>query len=350
MSAGRGPEGSREGGGGLGSAAAKSGDQSPHDRREQLARRADALLSASCGLRRKPRRASRWPDDRHGHGNANEFVPLIHTPHDERAFIGARRVVVDARGTNVVRVSDDRERATPAGQQRTSSVPEYERAGALVAEAEGYALHAPSAYDDRRPARVGDHSSPEFRFFSRRFASMRLAAVERVGRLKNECDLTPLTTNEAVHGVAEPNTLSRRGIAIPTALDNDIGSPSRLLRKVVARLLGGKQRTPRIDDPDVNERVAVVATLLPGSRERAAQILAEGAPYGLALAGFRRHSAFLAEGAVVFAFEGPGIEGLVRGLVNDPVRSATFSVWAPLLEGTPALAKEEFYWEAGQPQ
>ena len=118
----------------------------------------------------------------------------------------------------------------------------------------------------------------------------------------------------------------------------------------MARLLGGKQTTSRIDDGNVNERAAVIARLLPASRERAVQILAKGAPYGLALAGFRRHSVFLAEEAVVFVFEGPGIEGLVRDLVNDPVRSAAFGVWAPLLEGTPALAKEEFYWEAGQPQ
>jgi hypothetical protein len=137
---------------------------------------------------------------------------------------------------------------------------------------------------------------------------------------------------------------------MPTAPDNGIRSPPKLLRKVVARLLGGKQTSSGNDDRDLNERVAVVATLLPGSRERAVQILAKGAPYGLALAGFRRHSVFLAEEAVVFVFEGPGIEGLVRDLVNDPVRSAAFSVWAPLLEGTPALAKEEFYWEAGQPQ
>ena len=101
---------------------------------------------------------------------------------------------------------------------------------------------------------------------------------------------------------------------------------------------------------DVNERVAVVAKLLPGSRERAAQILGEGAPYGLALAGFRQHSVFLAGDAVVFVFEGPGIEGLIRDLVNDPTRSAAFSVWAPLLEGTPELAREEFHWEAGLSQ
>ena len=136
---------------------------------------------------------------------------------------------------------------------------------------------------------------------------------------------------------------------VPTALDNGQRSRRKLLRAVIARLLGGKQRSG-IDDRDVNERVAVVARLLPASRERAARILAKGAPYGLALAGFRRHSVFLAEETVVFVFEGPGIEGLVRDLVNDPARSAAFGVWAPLLEGTPALAREEFYWEAGQRQ
>lgn len=101
---------------------------------------------------------------------------------------------------------------------------------------------------------------------------------------------------------------------------------------------------------DKEERVAVVAMLLPGSRERAAEIIARGAPYGLRLAGFRRHSVFLAEEAVVFLFEGQGIEGLVRDLVNDPTISAAFGAWAPLLQGTPVLAREEFHWQAGQPE
>jgi hypothetical protein len=96
---------------------------------------------------------------------------------------------------------------------------------------------------------------------------------------------------------------------------------------------------------EVIERVAVFAKLRPDSRERASRILAEGAPYELAEAGFHRHSVFLAEEAVVFVFEGSGIEGLVRQLVDDPARSAAFSVWGPLLDGTPALAREEFYWE-----
>jgi hypothetical protein len=98
---------------------------------------------------------------------------------------------------------------------------------------------------------------------------------------------------------------------------------------------------------DVPERLAVVARLRPGSAERARQILAEGAPYELGEAGFRRHSVFVAEETVVFVFEAPGIEGLVRELVDDPTTSTTFSVWGPLLEGTPVLAREEFYWESG---
>jgi hypothetical protein len=100
---------------------------------------------------------------------------------------------------------------------------------------------------------------------------------------------------------------------------------------------------------DASERLAVVAKLRPDSRERARAILAEGAPYDLGESGFRRHSVFLATDTVIFVFEGSGIEGLVRDLVSDPARSAAFSVWGPLLDGTPALAQEEFHWEADPP-
>jgi hypothetical protein len=65
---------------------------------------------------------------------------------------------------------------------------------------------------------------------------------------------------------------------LPTALGNGQRSPRKLLRAVVARLLGGKRGASSIEDRDVNKRVAVVARLLPGSRERAAEILAKGAP------------------------------------------------------------------------
>lgn len=100
---------------------------------------------------------------------------------------------------------------------------------------------------------------------------------------------------------------------------------------------------------EASERVAAVAKIRPNSREQARAILAEGAPYDLGQSGFRRHSVFLATDTVVFVFEGSGIEGLVRDLLSDPAGSAAFSVWGPLLDGTPALAKEEFHWEAHPP-
>ena len=120
-----------------------------------------------------------------------------------------------------------------------------------------------------------------------------------------------------------------------------------LVRRVISQLVRRTRRTPDRHEGDSDERVAVVARLLPGSHDRAAEILARGAPYGLGLAGFRWHSVFLADEAVIFAFAGPSVERLVRDLVNDPSRSAGFSVWAPLLDGTPVLAREAFYWESG---
>lgn len=128
----------------------------------------------------------------------------------------------------------------------------------------------------------------------------------------------------------------------PSTLGTAIRRVPNAVAAAKARLLGSEA-----DAPDL-ERVAVIAKLLPGSRERAAEILAKGAPYGLSLAGFRRHSVYLAEEAVVFVFEGPHIEELVRDLVNDPARSAAFSVWAPLVDGTPVLAQEAFYWRVEQ--
>jgi hypothetical protein len=94
-----------------------------------------------------------------------------------------------------------------------------------------------------------------------------------------------------------------------------------------------------------SKRLAVVARLRPGSRDEATQILAEGPPYAIEATGLRRHSAFLGEQDVVFMFEGPGVEQLVRLLVNDRAASSAFSRWGPLIEGTPSLCREEFYWE-----
>jgi hypothetical protein len=106
-------------------------------------------------------------------------------------------------------------------------------------------------------------------------------------------------------------------------------------------------RPGRSETADSGERVVVVARLRPGSRDRAGEILAAGTPYNVDEAGFRRHSVYLAEETAIFLFEGHQVGALVRELLNDPARSAAFSVWGPLLDGTPTIAQEAFHWEAG---
>ena len=95
-----------------------------------------------------------------------------------------------------------------------------------------------------------------------------------------------------------------------------------------------------------NKCLAVVARLVPGSRERAQEIIAAGPPFELGETGLVRHEIFLGEETAIFVFEGPGVELLVSRLIGDPASSGSFSVWAPLLAGTPTLAHEEFSWKA----
>jgi|Tabmets5t2r1_1033131.scaffolds.fasta_scaffold48866_3 hypothetical protein len=99
-----------------------------------------------------------------------------------------------------------------------------------------------------------------------------------------------------------------------------------------------------MSETEGSERLAIVARLRKGSRERAQEILAEGPPYDLEEAGLKRHSVFLAGDTVVFVFEGPNIHQLLSKLIDDPASAGSFSVWAPLLAGTPMLAREEFWW------
>jgi hypothetical protein len=96
------------------------------------------------------------------------------------------------------------------------------------------------------------------------------------------------------------------------------------------------------------ERVAVTARLRPGSEERARTLLEAGPPFDPARVGFTRHSVFLGPDLAVFVFEGERLGERLSGLINDPVRAAAFSSWAPLLAGRPRLAHETYYWDSTQ--
>jgi hypothetical protein len=93
------------------------------------------------------------------------------------------------------------------------------------------------------------------------------------------------------------------------------------------------------------DRLIVTARLLPGTGEEARRLIELGPPYPVDRYQLRRHSVHVADGVVLFVFEGPDVEWVVEEMVNDPILAASFSAWAPLLEERPSIAREVFAWE-----
>jgi hypothetical protein len=93
------------------------------------------------------------------------------------------------------------------------------------------------------------------------------------------------------------------------------------------------------------ERLVVTLKLRKGTRERATKLIVAGPPFDPAQLGLARHAVYLGDDLAIFVFEGEDVEQRVRGLVNDPVASASFASWMPLLASRPALAHEVFHWE-----
>jgi hypothetical protein len=95
-----------------------------------------------------------------------------------------------------------------------------------------------------------------------------------------------------------------------------------------------------------SSQAAVVARLRVGSEARARELVAEGPPFDPREMGFDRLAVYLSPGEVIFHFEGEGAAQKLADVIDDMVVSASFSAWAPLLEGTPRLAHESYFWEA----
>ena len=96
-------------------------------------------------------------------------------------------------------------------------------------------------------------------------------------------------------------------------------------------------------------RVVIVAPLRPGTYDRAAALIQAGPPFDLRDSGLDEHAVYLSSDEAVFVFEGAEAEFAVHDIVDDPVRSASFSAWAPLLAGRPRLAQEAFAWRRPPP-
>jgi nucleotide-binding universal stress UspA family protein len=96
------------------------------------------------------------------------------------------------------------------------------------------------------------------------------------------------------------------------------------------------------------ERIAVIANLRPGCEESAKRLLEAGPPFGPAQIGLTGHDVYVGHGTVVFTFVAPDVERRVSKLVNDAVHAASFSAWAPLLDGSPTIARPAYHWDPNE--
>ena len=91
-------------------------------------------------------------------------------------------------------------------------------------------------------------------------------------------------------------------------------------------------------------RLMIVARLREGAHQEAEALIANGPPFDAEELGFHRHAVYLTAGEIVFLFEAPEVEWLVNDMVDDPLISTAFGPWQKLIDGTPRLAHERFYW------
>jgi len=91
-------------------------------------------------------------------------------------------------------------------------------------------------------------------------------------------------------------------------------------------------------------RLLITARLRNDSHAQAEALLRAGPPFDPEELGLESHAAYLTAGEVIFVFEGPEVEWAVNDVIDDPVVASAFAPWAPLIEGTPRLAHERFYW------
>jgi hypothetical protein len=91
-------------------------------------------------------------------------------------------------------------------------------------------------------------------------------------------------------------------------------------------------------------RLMIVARLVDGAHEDAEALIAKGPPFDPGELGFDRHAAYLTAAEVVFLFEAPQVEWIVNDIVDDRSIAEALGPWKNLVEGTPRLAHERFYW------
>jgi hypothetical protein len=94
----------------------------------------------------------------------------------------------------------------------------------------------------------------------------------------------------------------------------------------------------------MNSRIAVAAKIRPGSRAKLEQMLSEGPPFDLAVAGFDHHHVYVGDEDVFFLFEGGAPVTAVKRLAAER-RLMSHMVRMAGVVSSPRLLAEAYSWD-----
>lgn len=94
------------------------------------------------------------------------------------------------------------------------------------------------------------------------------------------------------------------------------------------------------------ERIAIITQLKPGTRARAAELIAEAPPFELVRAGIIGQTVYLTDKEAVFIVEAERptiLQRLTGGLPYPP--GERLEQWAAIVEGSPRIARQQASWQ-----
>jgi hypothetical protein len=92
-------------------------------------------------------------------------------------------------------------------------------------------------------------------------------------------------------------------------------------------------------------RLVVVVPLVPGTRGRVEELLAQGPPFDYEDTHLARHDVFLTDHEAIFDFETPGDEPPLDLRAEDPALLAAAEAWDEIRAGNPRKARLAYSWK-----
>jgi hypothetical protein len=92
-------------------------------------------------------------------------------------------------------------------------------------------------------------------------------------------------------------------------------------------------------------RLVVVVPLVPGTRGRVEELLAQGPPFDFGDTHLERHDVFLTDHEAIFDFETPGDEPALELRAENPALLAAAEAWDEIRAGNPRKARLAYSWK-----